>query len=251
MILKEVKIKDYFGISELQKRLRRVTLRGFPDVRIYEDSQIELWRKTPEEIREGFFVPQPTVYRKGFLDRIDRLAELFLKRGLNVFELVGGIDYTAITDEGKSEWTLIPPVVEVSEMPFKIQHIDYSLLLSPRVLQLMGELGCGINPDALSLSYSGYPLFGWNDVSIVCDGSHRIHSALEKNVSQSILMIRKTKPGFPYYAAPKPYSEVVVENERPEKGATTKTHILESPAHKSLYRLFPTGGILNGTVRPE
>ena len=228
-----------------------VTLKGFPDVRIYESSQIELWNKRPDKIKHELFVPQPTVYRKEFLDRIDRLAKLFLSKGINIFELGGGIDYTAITDGGESEWTLIPPVVEISEMPFKVQHIDYSLLLSPRVLQLMGELGCGINPDAPRLSYFEYPLFGWNDVSIVCDGSHRIHSGLERGISQNLLSVRGPKKGFPYYAAPKPYSEVVVEDERPEKGATTKTHILESPAHKSLYRLFPTGGILNGTVRPE
>jgi len=115
----------------------------------------------------------------------------------------------------------------------------------------MKEMACGINSEVRGLTFKEYPFNGTHDFNLVCDGSHRIHSGLEKNISQNVLMISGVKPGFPYYAVPKPYSVVQVENERPEKGANTKTHILDSPAHKLLYRLFPTGGILNGTVRPE
>ena len=57
--------------------------------------------------------------------------------------------------------------------------------------------------------------------------------------------------GFPYYAAPQPYSKVDVETRRPEFGGQGKVHVLTEPGHKLLYRLFPTGGILSGTVRKD
>ena len=57
--------------------------------------------------------------------------------------------------------------------------------------------------------------------------------------------------GYPYYAAPQPYSSVNVAQVRDQDGINTKIHVLQDPAHKSLYRLFPSGGIKSGDVRPE
>ena len=55
---------------------------------------------------------------------------------------------------------------------------------------------------------------------------------------------------YPYYAAPKRYSEVKLTKEPTPETTAMKVHVVQSPAQKSLYRLFPSGGIKTGEVRP-
>jgi hypothetical protein len=64
---------------------------------------------------------------------------------------------------------------------------------------------------------------------------------------QTMVILSSPQRGFPYYAAPKPYSSV---HEELDSEQSDKTHVLTSPGHKLLYRAFPTGGIRNGNVRP-
>ncbi|MFH0808639.1 MAG: hypothetical protein V1888_03425 [archaeon] len=250
-MIDQIEIKNYFGMFELKKRLRNVRLKGFPDVKIYEDAKIQIENRTPEEIKTNIFIPQPTIYRKGFLNKIDRLAKVFSAKGIDIFNLNGGVDYTAYSNGDQTDWTIIPPIVEVIPINFTNGHLNYAPWLSKELQELMEKTKCGLNPELIMLSYHEYPRSGLHPIQIICDGSHRVHSGLEKRIPQNLLFIESPKKEFPYYAAPQPYSSVHVENKRPKEGATTKVHVLESPAHKSLYRLFPTGGILNGTVRPE
>ena len=42
MVLKEIKDISSFGFGELENRLRNVRLKGFSDVKIYENSKIEI-----------------------------------------------------------------------------------------------------------------------------------------------------------------------------------------------------------------
>ncbi len=250
-MIKKIEIQNHFKQSELQRRLKEVQLKGFPNIKIYKDANIQIKNITPEEIEKNLFVPQPTVYSVGFLDRIDELANLFSAKGIDIFKLNGGVDYTAYSDEETTDWTIIPPVIERAQINFTNKHLNYNLHLSNEVRGYMERTNCDLNPELANLSYPEYPNSGSHPIDIVCDGSHRIQSGIEKKISQNIILIASSKSGFPYYAAPKPYSEVHIENKRPPEGGNDKTHILKSPAHKSLYRLFPTGGILNGTVRPE
>lgn len=250
-MIERIKILTEFGKEELEKRLKRVKLKGFPEVEIYKQSNIEVTSMAPKNIKERLFVPQPTVYRKGFLDRIDTLAELFSSKGINIFCLNGGVDYFAYSDGEKQRWTLIPPVIENLPFNFTNGRLNYAPYLSRELSDLIEKSGHGLNPDLIKLSFPEYPFSGLRLFPLICDGSHRIHNGIEREISQNVIFISKIREGFPYYAAPKPYSVVHVKEKRPDKGADDKTHILKSPAHKSLYRLFPTGGILNGTIRPE
>ena len=84
--------------------------------------------------------------------------------------------------------------------------------------------------------------------NLINDGSHRIHYGFENN---GIIILRASNmtPGFPYYAAPQPYSRVKVVPKRDQAATETKIHVVEEPSHKNLYRLFPSGGIKSGDVR--
>ncbi len=251
-MLERIEITKEFGRQELESRLRDVRLKGFPDVRIYEDAGIVISLFTPELINKSVFTPQPTIYRKGFLDRIDGLAEIFAQKGIDIFRLEGGVDYFAFEEGKATQWTIIPPVVEIITVGFGENGLDYSMQLGEELKKVMAEGGYKLNPALLELDFKEYRrLPGFRKIPLICDGSHKIHSAIEKKRNQNLLVIDAPKKGFPYYAAPKPYSAVHVEEERPEWGSTEKTHVLTEPGHKLLYRLFPTGGIFCGVVRPD
>jgi len=252
MVLIKIEIERVFGIEELESRLRNVRLKGFPDVRIYKDSKI--WIKTiaPQEVINTLFIPQPRVYRS-FLDRIWKMADFFSEKGIDIYSLNGGIDYTAFDEKGQAtNWTLIPPVVELVPIKFDGSGLDYSDFICPGLKKIMEEKGHTLNPELKQLNFPEFERFsGVCEIPEICDGSHRIHSAYEKGREQNLLMIDKTEQGYPYYAAPKPYSLVHVELERVDGSKSDKTHVLTEPGHKLLYRLFPSGGIHSGDVRPD
>ncbi len=240
------------GSVELDSRLRNVSLRGFPEIKIYGDSDISIREVSSDWINSDLFIPQPSVYRKGFLNRIKKVHELFMEKGINIFHLDRGYDYIAIDSEREeTEWTMIPPVIEIVRIDFTQRgRLDYSNLIGEELRRKMEEEGYQLNPELKNLNFKDYQRFsGIHQVPLVCDGSHRIHSGLEKTTKQNLLLINGPKQGFPYYAAPKPYSAVHVVEERPEGGGDDKTHVLTSPGHKLLYRLFPSGGINSGILR--
>ena len=255
-MLKKVEIQNRFDLEELTNRLKEVRLKCFKDVKIYENAKIKIEELTPDQIKNILYTPQPTVYRT-FLDRIDQMAELFAEQGIDISKLNGGVDYIAHDENGEqTQWTLVPPVVEMIPIRFKGEGLDYSQLLSEELRKAMFEKGHVLNPELNSLWFEAFKKFYLIQdqvppkVPIICDGSHRVHAAFEKGLEQTLLVIDGPKQGYPYYAAPKPYSVVKVEPERPPEGSKGKTHVLTEPGHKLLYRLFPTGGILSGTVRP-
>ncbi len=253
-MIKKLQILDEIPFSELVQKLKRVTLKGFPQIKIYEDALISIKSFSPQQVQQELFTPQPTVYRKGFLDRVNQLADIFSHYGINIFKLTGAYNYVA-TDENNIEtvWTLMPPVVELIPFcPLYNNGLDYSEMFDPELRKILQQNGHSLNPELLALNYPEYQKFsGLTQVPIICDGSHRVHAAFEKNITQHVIKIDAPKKGFPYYAAPKPYSKVHVEEERTDKLVSDKTHVVTEPGHKLLYRLFPTGGILTGDVRTK
>lgn len=251
MGLKKIEIINDFGIKELSDKLRTVRLKGFPNVKIYENADIQIKQFTPTEIENSVFTPQPTIFRQGFLTRIGEMREIFAKKGIDVFNLNGGVNYFAFDDKNeKTEWTLISPVIENIPMNFNEGGLNYTNLIGPELRSAIEEKGHIINPEIKKFKFDEYHSHhSTGKLSIICDGSHRVHYGIENKINQNLLIIDGIKEGFPYYAMPKPYSVVHIEEVRPEEGGTDKTHILTEPGHKLLYRLFPTGGIMNGVVR--
>ena len=252
MAVSRIDIKKHVSFEELENRLRNVSLRGFPDVKIYRKADIQLVSLTPEQIQQGIYTPQPSVYTPQ-LNQVNAVAELFAQQGVDIFRMKGGIDYEAHDENGViTEWTMLPPVVEV--LPFRFNsegRLDYSKAVGEELKAVMEEKGYRLNPEVQELSYPEYDRFtnGIVGLSEICDGSHRIEVGIRRGESQNLLVITGVEYGFPYYAVPKPYSIVHEEPERVEE-KLDKTHVLTSPGHKLLYRLFPSGGINSGNVRP-
>jgi hypothetical protein len=243
-IIKEV---PFFGAGDtLETRLRKVTLRGFPGVVIYKDASFALKNLLPQEIPKRLYTPQPHVHQS-YIDRINNLADLFSKEGIDIFQLKNAYDYRAHTPTGEvTEWTMLPPIVE----SFRItQHasggFEYEALVGDDLRASLKTNGWGLNPAVQTADYHNK-----TDVfNLINDGSHRIHGALQKGKSVNIIQIAGMTPGFPYYAIPQHYSLVQVFPEEAES-KDLKVHVVTSPGHKQLYRLFPSGGILSGSVRP-
>ncbi|MFA4953361.1 MAG: hypothetical protein WC584_04005 [Candidatus Pacearchaeota archaeon] len=246
MALEKIEIIGEISFNDLCSRLRKVTLRGFPNVKIYEKARINIKNVSREDIKRRVFTPQPTVYQD-HLERINLMRELFLKKGIDMYNLNGGYDYIATDSDGnESEWTLIPPVVETIRINYNGLGLNYSEFLGEELKKLMQEGGHALNSNLNYLSFQ--ELSGRKSVPQICDGSHRIHAGVLENVNQNILLIENITFGFPYYAAPQPYNIVRVIPTRNE--IELKVHILTDPAHKLLYRVFPTGGIKSGNLRP-
>lgn len=244
-IIKEL---PFFGEGDtLELRLRKVSLRGFSDVKIYENAKFKYEFLTSEGIVSELHTPQLRVYREN-LNRISKLHNLFLEKGIDILNLNNAYDFIAISESGeKTEWTMLPPVVENFYIPEQNGKLDYFPLIGKRLLDSLNEKNLKINQEALDLNHSGKNGF----FDLINDGSHRIHYGFE-NGGIKILKIGDITSGFPYYAAPQKYNVKVYETrEEALQEKETKIHIVESPGHKDLYRLFPSGGILSGAVRLE
>jgi hypothetical protein len=234
---------SFFGPGDsLENRLRKVTLRGFPDVAIYKNASFTLRKLKVATISRELYSPQPHIYKKRMQD-VNNLAALFRTKGIDIFHLDMSYDYIAETQSGaKTEWTMLPPVVERIEIPLDNNGtLDYQPLLAEPLLKTMDKHGWPINPEIRKYRYKT------GAFSLINDGAHRVQAGIENGGGITVLEISGITPGYPYYALPRPYK--VVEFSLKEDAPDLKVHILSSPGHKQLYRLFPTGGIMSGTVR--
>lgn len=243
-ITKEI---PFFGEGDtLENRLRKVSLRGFTNVRIYEKAQFEVNFLTPAEIKTELHTPQPSVYKIN-LDRIGTLANLFKQKGIDILRLEKAYDFLARSADGvEKKWTMIPPIVEEWSIPHSSNGtIDYTSLIGDELTAYLKSQQLWLNPDLSRIKNTSKA----GIYRIINDGLHRIHYGLLTS-GISVLQIRNMTPGYPYYAAPQPYSIVVVTPEPDPATTDMKVHIVQSPAQKQLYRSFPTGGIMTGEVRP-
>ncbi len=236
----------FFGEGDsLENRLRKVTLRGFPNVKIYEDAKIELIELARDEIQSQLHTPQLRVYRD-YLDRIALLAELFKKQGVDILRLDKAYDFVATSgSKVETEWTMLPPVIERFFIPRNGEKLNYADILGREVIAKLKQDNLWLNPELDSLVHTSTS----GTYDLINDGAHRIYFGFE-NEGIRILRISNITPGFPYYAAPQRYEvKVFPTREEALKFPETKIHVVQEPAHKSLYRVFSAGGIKSGDVR--
>jgi len=245
-ITKEI---PFFGEGDsLTNRLRKILLRGFPNVKIYEKSEFEPISLTRKQVLENLQIPQPNIY-KDKLNRMGILYKLFMEHGINIFNLEKAYDFISTSKSGeKKQWTMIPPIVEQFRMPKNYNGtFNYGYLMGKELKNTIQNKGYSINPEIHEIHYSKKDdLF--NEIN---DGSHRIHYAIENGFNIKVIIVKKITFGFPYYAIPIEYSNVKVMEKRNEFAKETKIHIIDPPGHKELYRLFPSGNIMTGEVRSD
>lgn len=245
--IKIVKEIPLFGSGDtLENRLRNVTLRGFKDIKIYEHAQFETIFLTPEQIKTQLHTPQPNVYTDN-LKRVEKLRTLFKEKGIDILNLEKAYDFIARAENGEeTEWTMIPPIIEEWTIPKSASgKFNYEPLLSEALKRELTSQGLGINPELERLPYSSES----GIFNLVNDGIHRVHHGF-MNEGIKIIKVKGITPGYPYYAAPQPYSSVKIMPEPSPETTAMKVHIITEPGQKTLYRLFPSGGIKSGEVRP-
>ena len=247
-IIKEVPFRGEG--DTLISRLRNVSLRGFPKVKIYEHATSSEVFLSSDEVKERLHIPQTRVYREPNLSKIGKLASLFKEKGIDVLNLEKAYDYVATHESGEqTEWTMLPPVVERFHIPkSESGGLNYRPLIGRELNDALDSANLSLNSSALNLKHT-------SDTSVfdlVNDGMHRIFHGVE-NGGIKIIILEGMTVGFPYYAAPQKYSNLQVFSTREEalKLLETKVHIVQEPGHKNLYRLFPTGNIKSGSVRPH
>ena len=103
----------FFGKGDtLETRLRHVSLRGFPDVKIYENAKFRDMFLSPRLIPQILYTPQPSIYQT-LLDRISSLHLLFLEQGIDILNLEKAYDFIATSESGEeTTWTILPPIIE-------------------------------------------------------------------------------------------------------------------------------------------
>jgi hypothetical protein len=236
----------FTGQDSLEDRLRKVSLRGWPEVSIYKDASFSYPHYDEKGVKAVLSSSQPHAHQT-YLDRIHKLDELFQAEGVDIFNLTKGYDYVAINDAGQAtEWTMLPPVVEVFAVPRHAEGgFDYEALVGPELKRALEDNGWSLNEMVRTAVYhqpSGL-------YHIINDGAHRVEAGLQAGRGITVVEIQNVTPGFPYYAAPQPYESVRVFPDD-ITSEDLKMHVVNAPAHKQLYRLFPSGGIQSGAIRP-
>lgn len=237
----------FFGVGDtLESRLRNVKLRGFPNVKIYENSRFELKQLASKEIKKQLQTPQLNIYQT-HLSRIGVLDLLFQGEGIDILHLTKAYDFMAISESGEvTEWTMIPPITERFYLPMTEDEIvSYNDLIGDELKSKLEEKNLGINPQIFNMKHP--TMEGW--VTEINDGSHRVHFGLKAGRGVTVLVAENIKPGFPYYAVPQSYSNVKELEKEDPYAPETKIHVVDAPGHKDLYRLFPSGGIMSGAIR--
>ncbi len=234
--------------DSLVNRLRKVSLKGFPDVKIYKDASFALQTLSSDEIIENLHTPQPHVYRDK-LNRVSSLRKLFLEKGIDILHLNNAYDFIAEDNRHvRTNWTMISPVVESFGIPINSRGgFNYTPLIGRRLRAKLTEKELDVNPEVANIPYT----LKEDTCNLINDGSHRIHCGVESKNGIKVIKIAGMVGGFPYYAVPQLYSNIKVIKDRDQKSIETKIHVVEAPGHKDLYRLFPSGGIMSGDVRSD
>ena len=232
--------------DSLETRLRNVTLRGFPELKIYRNSKFQYTFLNKKEISKKLCTPQPNIYKSN-IERIQKTAELFQALGIDIFNLKMAYDFTALDSNRElTEWTMMPPIIEAWNIPKDSQdNLDYEPLIGKEVKNVLQQQNLRINSEIQTLP----KLNKSNPLWIINDGAHRIfYASITKGCK--IIVASNMETGFPYYATPQPYSTTQLTDGPTKNTTVMKIHIVESPAQKTLYRNFPSGGIKTGEVRP-
>lgn len=234
-------LKNIIEMDQLEKMLRKITLRGIYDskgnyVRPYENVRFSLTQVYPPKSingapeiivnkkREQIFTPQPTIYQNQ-IETIE-MADKFLKtKKIEMAKLKKAIEYNW---EGRGEFHMLPPIIEKHTYYLKNGYVDLGEILrrfkNRYVKDARGQLHHLADRylksfyidevskiDYLDIFNSNAPIinYGLNyngkyEFCIICDGAHRLDYVVEKlNKSIPVILVEpKQKSLIPYYAFP-------------------------------------------------
>lgn len=179
--------------AELLERIGRTRLKGHDQYPLYEAAHLELLPVDTDEL-----APAQRYVLDEDVRRVHALRAYFIKNGIDIFALKGGILFWYRDEDGSEEGPvpLVPPVIEESN-----------------------------EPDGRT-------------VLIINDGMHRVFAAREAGCYINAVVIRNVPPQFPYYAYALPggWSEVERLTEIPD--SYKKKAYRDPANYKSLFRDF-------------
>jgi hypothetical protein len=289
----KITFEKFISKEEILSFLKKVEFRGLYDkdgnkLQPYAKSQFSLVTIHPPLKPTSFprllhnfqsyplFTAQPTIYKT----QTDILAEVedflnTLGKQVNTLK-IEGVQYDW---EGRGRYHVLPPIIEKHSYPLRNGSFDLKKMsenfkgtfvkdakgnmheLSKRVLRdyfvdqesKVKHLDM-FNHNAELLNY-GLRFNGKSDFHIVCDGSHRIDLALEKQ-NRPINAILVEGPLLPYYAFPMPFRPAIrltskeAEKMYPQLGLD-KVHLFNHFLKKVLHYDWKAGGLHVSKLRSK
>lgn len=203
--------------SELEERLRGVTLLDQPDIRPYEDAKISIERFTYDIVNSGFLLKGAWPTSKYVLRRqlaVQRAIRACISlAGYDQLELEGGL---IIVGGDKGTQGLIPPIVEAG---------NWRLNNGRKTVEISSQ-----NP-------------------FIIDGIHRTYQGRHEAGRESFLglFIQGIREDCPPYAEPNSWSQVKVRDELPEDRHEWKNYIGDVSKGEQ-YALYRDYSLLNGST---
>ncbi len=198
----DISIKQIISFSELEQRLRQVTLMG----RDEQGGLIYPYRSADISLREiSWREANPTtlyLLQSGIKNQEDLRSRLS-SSGLDALHLHSAVVFE--TEQGIR--TLLPPIVEVQEEQVKFEnpHGDRTYLGAYRI-----------------------------NVPLINDGAHRFYLARMEKISSTVIYISGIPSQYPFYAFPNHWDDVKIVDEVPQNKAEKKLYRREESY--ALYR---------------
>lgn len=157
---------EYFNEKELLNRIRRVHIKGRPDLELYKNSEITLMRNADTN---GIHFAQYYVLEKD-LNEITACREALLVYGVDIFKLKGFVRVHSINDKLHHQvFDVLPPVVEISPEDGGIPLLCDGM----HRIYLAHEAGVSVNCVWIDKVHPDFPYYanpneeGWNNVKRV------------------------------------------------------------------------------------
>ena len=203
-----VKIVGEIEFDELKRRIRRVPLMqkhiNGSEIYVYEEADISVRRIHVNDVN-------PTTFYL-LRDNIDfqrSLRRVLLEQGIDTLQLTRAYN---IENEKGEVWTLMPPIIEVTQR---------DVIYFPRDGEIMYN-------DIVGLQ-----------IPIINDGAHRVSLARENGGLFTAIYITNVNKEFPFYAHPNPWERVKIVDSVPSKKGDKKYY-----SREDCYSLYRDFGIL-------
>lgn len=206
-----IQVVNRLSFEELEERVRSVPLLKAcnPDgskIFVYQQADIRLRKVSTDELNPTTFY----VVKKNLEFQRDLRVYLLAEHGVDTLALDGALELE--NRDTNEQWTLIPPVVEVSEEDVFFDNTRGDLRYDQSVRV---------------------------KVPIINDGAHRAYLARKICQPLNVLSISNIPPEHPFYAYPNPWHMVNVVDAVPKSMADKKLY-----RRSNSYDLYRDFGVL-------
>ncbi len=205
-----IKVVKEINFSELEEKIRKVPLlqkrNDSFEIYVYKEARISLRELDPEEVNPTTFY----LLRSGLEFQRKLRKKLLEQDNIDTLHLTSAYE---LENEKKEIWTIMPPIIEVTQRVIKYQSKEHELTY---------DLPVNIK------------------IPIINDGAHRVFIAREEGLSFKGIYISKILEEFPFYAHPNEWERVKIVETIPKTKEEKKFYSRENCY--ALYRNFDVLG---------